>query len=159
MQFIIVRHGKAEADSPTGRDEDRRLKKRGQRQARYLGEQFADNRPAAIICSPHERAIATANIIRDILDTQLQTDRRLELGSQPSDALDLIAEAARHFGDGPLMLVGHNPQLGQLLWVLTRGTPAEESDLRTGEAAILNLDPTNPVGRSTLIDRLRLPEP
>jgi phosphohistidine phosphatase len=155
VRIIIVRHGKAEADSPTGRDEDRRLKKRGERQARWLGNQFADSPPSLIVTSGHQRAIATANLIQSATDAPLLIERRLELGHSAAQALDCILDHAR---DGALMLVGHNPQLAQLVWVLTQGAPARTIDLRTGEAVILDVDPAGDIGSAAVIERLRMPE-
>lgn len=156
--MIIVRHGKAEADSPSGRDEDRRLKKRGERQARWLGEQFAQRAPALILSSGHERAIATARLIHQQTGSELRHEAKLELGYVASDALGVIAAHADGCGDRPLMIVGHNPQLGQLLWVLTQGMPVEESDLRTGEAVVLDFDPADAIGKAAAVARVRMPD-
>jgi phosphohistidine phosphatase len=154
MRLVIVRHGKAEADSPSGRDEDRRLKKRGERQARWLGKHFANEPPAVILTSGHERANATAMIIQEATGVPLTIERRLELGHSPSQALDIITD--QHAEQRPLMLVGHNPQLAQLVWLLVQGTPVQQADLRTGEAVVLELDSADAIGRATLVDRIRM---
>lgn len=158
VRVIIVRHGKAEADAPSGREEDRRLKQRGERQARWLAEHFAAEPPAMILSSGHERAIATATIIHEHTRSPLHTERRLEVGRSASQALDLIADHAGECADRALMVVGHNPQLGQLLWVLTQGAPPQQADLRTGEAVILEVSPDQAIGRARVVARLRLPE-
>src|SRR5207244_4327966 len=123
MQLIVVRHGKAETQSESGRDEDRRLKPRGEKQARFLGDYFADpgRKPAMIITSRFERAFTTARLIQQAVGAPLQTVPELESGRPVSDAIDLI----RTQSADRLMIVGHNPQLSELIWALTRGLPAE----------------------------------
>ena len=157
MRLVIVRHGKAEADSESGRDEDRRLRKRGERQARWLGEYFRARAPALILTSGHERARATATIIHERTGVPLTIERRLELGHSASHALDAVADHQTS-DDGGLMVVGHNPQLGQLVWILTQGPPVESASLRTGEAVELEIDPADPLGRAALLARVRLDE-
>jgi phosphohistidine phosphatase len=156
MRLVIVRHGKAEADSPSGRDEDRPLKGRGVRQARWLGEHFAPDPPSLILSSRHERAISTASLIQEATGTTLTLEPRLELGHSPSRALDIIAD--HNETERALMVVGHNPQLAQLLWILLEGPPVQMADLRTGEAVVLDLDPADLLGRASLLSRVRMPE-
>jgi phosphohistidine phosphatase len=151
MHLIIVRHGKADQSSPTGRDEDRPLKPRGERQAEFLGQQFAERPPALILTSRYERAFTTARLIQRAVGSPLHTVPELEGGRQPSAALELIAS---HTAD-PLMLVGHNPQLAELVWILTRGMPAQDSGLRTGEVVLLEIDHAEPVGTAHELERLR----
>jgi phosphohistidine phosphatase len=135
MLLAIVRHGKAEARPEGGSDRDRRLRPRGERQARWLGERFArEHRPALILSSPFERAITTARLINESLRLHLQTARELECDEPVSRAIHLIEGSA---GDSPLMLVGHNPQLSGLASALLHGVGSRRLELRTGEAAVL----------------------
>lgn len=155
MRCIIVRHGKAEPSSESGQDQDRVLRPRGRRQAQFLARQFSDpdRRPALILTSRFERAFATANVIQKAAGCPLQKVPELEAGSPCSAAVELIA---RHRSQAPLMLVGHNPQLAQLVWVLIHGLPAQEEDLRTGEAVELELRVARLAGTATELARLRL---
>jgi len=155
MRCIIVRHGKAETSCQTGRDEDRILKPRGLAQAQFLGRvlNVDGRRPALILASRIERAIATAHVLQKALVAPLHLAPELESGQPPSAAVSLIQRHATH---SPLMVVGHNPQLSELIWVLTRGAPAEEAGLRTGEAVVLELEPPDIVGTSRELERLRL---
>jgi phosphohistidine phosphatase len=154
MRVYIVRHGKAETDSPTGRDEDRRLKGRGEKQSCYLAEYFstAERRPALIVASRYERAFETARAIQQAVGCPLQTAPELEAGHPPSKAVELIRQ---HAAD-PLMLVGHNPQLSELVWLLQHGAPAEDAGLRTGEAVVVEVDRSDPVGTGHEIERVRM---
>lgn len=155
MRCIIVRHGKAERNSESGQDEDRVLKPRGRRQAEFLSRQFSDpeNRPALILASRFERAITTAKTIQEAAGCPLRRSAELESGHACSAAVELIA---RHVSSTPLMLVGHNPQLSELVWVLIHGLPAQEAGLRTGEAVLLDLRPSNLLGTAKELARLRL---
>lgn len=155
MRLAIVRHGKADQSTSTGRDQDRALKARGENQACFLAAFFgaAEQRPALIITSRFERAFATARIIQNSAACPLHTAPELELGPV-SGAVALIQ---RHSAD-PLMLVGHNPQLSELIWLLKHGAPAEDAGLRTGEAVILEIDPHEPIGSAHELARVRMDE-
>lgn len=162
MRLIIVRHGKAKRESPTGRDEDRPLRPRGERQAERLAEALRDpaHAIASIHASPALRAQQTAGIIADALGVPLHTEPRYGLDAEVGDVLDLIAHAGAHAPDTTLTLVGHNPTCAVLVAILLHGPGAVGSlGHRTGEAAILDLpDPADPVGSAALIDRLRFDE-
>ncbi len=153
MRCIIVRHGKAESASDSGRDEDRPLRSRGRDQAQFLARELAAYRPTLIIASRFERAISTAHIIQKAVLAPLHLASELEVGHPPSAAADLILG---HAGSAGLVLVGHNPQLSELVWLLTRGVPVREAGLRTGEAVVLDLSPPTVIGAARELARLRL---
>lgn len=139
MRLWIVRHGKAMQASPTGSDFDRPLMPRGESQARWLGEHIAGKkkRPDLILTSGLARAIATARLIQEHINCDLEVVRELETGRSVSDALGLIA---KHRARGRLMLVGHNPTLGELVWTLQHGLPPREAELRTGQAYVFEFE-------------------
>jgi phosphohistidine phosphatase SixA len=157
MKLLILRHGKAETQAPTGLDQDRALRPRGERQSRHVAQQLLlkELSPALILSSRFERAIATAHIAQKLLLSPLHTAPELEGGREPSSALELIS---RHSKYDPHMLVGHNPQLAQLLWVLTKGVPAQDADLRTGECVVLEVDGDAPVNSARELERIRAAE-
>jgi phosphohistidine phosphatase len=166
----IIRHGKAEQDSPTGLDRDRALKPRGERQARWLGEQLAASMcpPALIIASPFTRARQTAELIQRSLGCPLVFDERLEVGNSVSDAADVIAShtttnpererAGRTAAASPaLALVGHNPQLELLIGALIHGPLGGRYELRTGECFTFEFnDLARALGHCIAINRLRI---
>lgn len=156
MILTIVRHGKAERDSSTGRDEDRELKPRGRRQAEWLGSRLASEyaAPDAILSSGLARARQTARILREALGCPLDLVAALETGRAASEVVALVERRATASG---LVLVGHLPQLAEVVALLTEGLGAPESDLRTGEACILEVDAEGGlIGRATELARLRL---
>jgi phosphohistidine phosphatase len=138
MRITIVRHGKAHAKSESGRDRDRSLTERGEQQALWLGERFASAAPlpALILSSPYERAISTARLIRRFLEVPLHTAPELECDEPLSGVVELLE---RHRPDWPLMIVGHNPQLSALTGLMCRGPGGHGVDLRTGEAAVVDV--------------------
>ncbi|MFG0243722.1 MAG: SixA phosphatase family protein [Phycisphaerales bacterium JB054] len=172
MRLYLIRHGKAERQSDSGLDADRRLAPRGERQAAWLGGVLrdAERPPGRIIASPAARAARTADLIAEALG--LEAERRDEVGlsSTASRVIDLLAHAGGAGGAGgagdagdaggepSLALVGHNPTLSMVADVLVNGpTPSCRIGLRTGEAAVLELaDPSDPVGSATLLGLLRL---
>ncbi len=155
MRLYVVRHGKAEQGSPTGRDEDRPLRARGERQADHLGNLFAqaERPPALVITSPFVRAFDTAERINRALEAEFLTDGRLCVGEPVSGVIDLIRERE---GTGSLCLVGHNPQLEHLCGTLLAGPSAPPVRVRTGEAFVFDVDASDPVALGRLVESARL---
>ncbi len=161
--LYIVRHGKAEDAGAYLRDEDRPLTARGLEQARYLGDQVGGSGrvPEVIVSSGFNRAVATARIIHQAVRCRFELAAALECDRPVSPVLDLIeshAGGTNQRGSGPrcMMLVGHNPQLGELYTILTHGLAGSEMMLRTGEGVCLEVQPGDLIGTGRVIDRLRL---
>ena len=157
MRLYLIRHGKAERGSHSGRDDDRELAPRGHRQAEWLGAVLRkdDSPPDRIIASPAARAARTAGLIAETLGLGVESNDAIGLRTTPSGVLALIQGSS----DGKaLALVGHNPTLSDLASVLVHGVAARgQIGLRTGQAAVLDLDqPSDPIGTATLLDLLRL---
>jgi len=170
MRVVIVRHGKAEPDSPTGRDEDRPLADHGHAQIQWLARLFQKQGdiPDVILASGHLRAMTTARILAESLERPLHREPLLELGHTSGEVvglLELLADGKWPGVPAPartppltsLMLVGHNPQLERLVSVLLEGpTSRQFTTLRTGEAVLLDVQ--HPVhGSATLMGVHRIP--
>lgn len=165
MRLYLMRHGKAEKKSPTGRDEDRPLQPRGERQSRWMGQSMAaaaaDERPVLILSSPAVRADQTARLLHASIGCTLRTEQRLALGNAVEDVLELIRAAAAGEGGfapgrGALVLVGHNPQMEILLPTLVPALSTDQSEMRTGEAALLEVPATASLeGSARLLRRMR----
>ncbi|GAB4386944.1 MAG: histidine phosphatase family protein [Phycisphaerales bacterium] len=159
MIVCIIRHGKAKRDSASGSDVDRALRRRGIRQAEFLSRALCERLPSpcVVYSSPFTRARQTAEPIAAALGAELRFDQRLEVGRPASHALELITENGAHHK--AICLVGHHPQLAELIAVLTQGPTAAAEHLRTGEASLCTLDDwTQPIGQGCEIGRLRLDE-
>lgn len=139
MRLYLVRHGKAERDSPTGRDEDRPLRPRGIRQAQWLGEalgaQGAKHRPAIILSSPLVRALDTARILHQALRVPLETSNALATSADEHAVLRLVQERQTV---PTLVLVGHNPTLEHAAAMLLQANSGPAPVLRTGEALAID---------------------
>lgn len=174
MLLAIVRHAKAEKDSPSGSDLDRALTSVGLRQATHLAGLFAaySTPPDAIIASRAVRTRQTAEAIGRACGLDFNFDDRLLVNQPVSAAVGLIAAHAelQISARDPrfLILVGHNDQVSDLVLVLTRGLGHASPDdsgkwdppitLATGQALILNCPtPATPIARCELLDSWRLP--
>ena len=106
----LLRHGDAEQGSP---DFDRRLTKKGERQARTAGEALRKLgvRIDACLASPRLRGAETARLTCEPLGVEVTLEPALEGG--PFDAEALAA------GRGDVLLVGHEPDFSQAVRDLT----------------------------------------
>lgn len=135
LRVVLLRHGKAETDSPTGRDADRRLRPRGERQARWMGEQLARHGPVHLVLhSPLVRAVETARLVNDLVRAPMRLEPRL---STDHNARDIVAVVNSLDTQGTVVLVGHNPELSSAGGLLAREIEPAKGELRTGEAWVI----------------------
>lgn len=160
MRVYIVRHGKA-VDSPgalpprTDPDFARELTARGEAQARFLATKLAgaERRLKTIVASRYPRALQTAHVVQASMGCDLATDVRLEVNREVSEALEIVAE---HVRDRAVMLVGHNPQLGELISVLCTGLAPADLILKTGEMVVIDARANQLVGSGRIVERVRM---
>ncbi len=111
----LVRHAKSSWSEPGLADRERPLNGRGRRACRQMAAYLprAEVRPHAIITSPATRARQTLDGLAPGLphDAERWTENRL-YGAAGDEILDLIRELPE--GIGEVMLIGHNPGLGEL---------------------------------------------
>lgn len=115
MDIWLLRHATAEDRSATGRDADRELTPDGLRRAQRVARGLAALEPGIemVLTSPFRRARQTA----EAAARALALERRLSLSGalEPqTDPDDILEEIAAH-GSGCVLLVGHEPHLGELL--------------------------------------------
>jgi phosphohistidine phosphatase len=113
-RLILFRHGKAEAESASGEDFDRRLTPRGLRESAQMGETLADLglKPDLVLVSPAARTRETWTAAEPSFpDARVQFDA--DLYHADSGAIRHAAERAGK-GVGTVMVVGHNPGLQEL---------------------------------------------
>lgn len=119
-RLILLRHGKAEPDSDTGEDFDRRLAPRGARESAEIAGQLADMGfvPDVALVSTAARTRGTWEVACQAFPGA-QVRFEDELYHADSSAIRAAAEAA---GDtcGTLIIVGHNPGLQELTVALLR---------------------------------------
>jgi phosphohistidine phosphatase len=112
--LTLFRHAKTERDSTTGRDFDRRLAERGERDAPKMGEEIRRLGLAydLILSSPAARAAETA----ELAGLEPRFDQRI-YDASASELLAIVQQAENGL-DG-LMMVGHNPGFERLASRLT----------------------------------------
>ena len=124
MDLILWRHAEAEESDGKRPDHKRRLTPRGERQARgmagWLRERLSGK--VAVLASPTERTRQTAHA----LGLPFEIEPKIGPGA---DAEDLLAAAGwpprKVSRGGTVILVGHQPALGQLAALLLSGTAAD----------------------------------
>lgn len=126
MNLLLWRH--ADAGQPflgegeREKDFARKLTPKGQRQAKRMADWINDRLAgdALVLASPAVRAQQTA----EALKRKFKTEPALSPGAQPIDALDAIGWPQL---ERPVLLIGHQPTLGQLAAWLIGGEIADWS--------------------------------
>lgn len=130
-RIFLFRHAKAGWAEPGGRDFDRALTDEGFVQAELVTDVAADRgyRPGLVVSSTALRCRQTADAVRRAFDAELEFRYVDELYNCPADVyLEILAE----IGDPrPLMFVGHNPAMEELLTHLT-GIDSATSHIPSG---------------------------
>ncbi len=136
-QCILLRHGHAEPALPGQSDIDRPLTRDGELEASAAGRWLASHafRPGRVLSSPAARAHATAlAACAELGDIGVEGDAAI-YDATPGALFDVIE---RHQQDGPLLVVGHNPGLEQLLGLLTDGRTEDVRGMPTAGIAWLD---------------------
>jgi phosphohistidine phosphatase len=125
MDLILWRHAEAEDIHDGIDDGERKLtakgKKQAQKMAAWLNAQLPDD--VRIIVSPAVRAVQTA----EALDRKFELDKGLFTSASISDLLTV----SRWPVEGTVLLVGHQPTLGQFAALLMSGHP-QNWDVKKG---------------------------
>jgi len=148
-RLILLRHGKAEPDSSTGDDFDRRLASRGVTESDSVGQQLADYIGAKLrvaLVSPAARARGTWEAASaHFPDTETRFDDALYHADSMTIRREGLAVLAD--GGGQVIVVGHNPGLQELTVQLLQegGAPLSliqrtQSNFPTATAAVFLID-------------------
>jgi phosphohistidine phosphatase len=137
--LTVVRHGKAKAGDSDTRDIDRKLAKRGFRQAEEMGRRLAGHGyvPDQVLISPSRRTRETAQVLLDSLGVsrdriEVRDDLYLCSPGTLLDAAQGLDDDVEHAA-----VVGHNPGVSDLLTLLIgRGAPS----FPTGAVAVVSFD-------------------
>jgi phosphohistidine phosphatase len=135
-QLWLLRHGEAEPHDARP-DPERRLTPRGEDQARAAGQAMAalELTFQAIYTSPKVRARDTARLAAEALGVQPVETSVLAQDFDVVAARELLLEVEP---DGRLLVVGHNPDLAQVVHDLT----GARVDFKKGGVAGVRLDGT-----------------
>ena len=139
-ELWLLRHGKAERYDGS-EDYDRRLKKRGKRDAARMGEWLQELGlvPDLVISSPATRAIMTAKIVSDVLDIErkhIKMEKRL-YDEGLVRVKSVLAECPANVGC--VLLVGHNPEFEELLAYLVNPNELPDVDKLLPTAALARM--------------------
>ena len=125
MNVYLMRHGLAIDRGTPGYDSDRErpLTSKGERKVRRIAEAFVKMEVSfdAIFSSPLVRAQQTADALSDEMKSKqkVQLTEHLAPGGSTKELVNLL----HHLPDSPqeILLVGHEPDLGQLAWSFLAG--------------------------------------
>jgi phosphohistidine phosphatase len=125
MDLLLWRHAEAEEGTP---DLKRKLTARGEKQAGQMAEWLKKHAPKnlRILASPALRCQQTAQA----LGLPFDTDKRLATGSNVSNLLAAVGwpdGGEKGKGNGAVLVVGHQPTLGQTAALLLSNTEANWS--------------------------------
>jgi len=120
MELLLWRHAEADDGGVGKPDHDRRLTARGEKQARHIAGWLRQHyqKPLRILVSPAVRCQQTAHTLALPFDIEA----RLGTSAVAADLRDAAhwpdGEGTR---DGGVLLIGHQPTLGQLAALLLSG--------------------------------------
>ena len=141
--IIVMRHAKAESDSPTDNDFDRRLNKKGILEAKNFAEKIYHLGvvPQLIITSPVVRALSTANILAEYYDLK----EKMVLKNYLYNRLYTFEEIVKDIdvintNSNTALVVGHNPTISYLLQQIDSDT---KGLLSTSNAVIFDFHVDN----------------
>jgi phosphohistidine phosphatase len=149
-RLMLLRHAKTENDAPSGRDQDRRLDKRGRHDAAEIGGWIGRHPPFPdlVLVSNAIRAHQTWEIAWEAMK-ELAPEPVVEFvpdlyGADPAQLLQVMRDASAS-DPARLMLVGHNPGMHELALALARsgdaaGRRALADNLPTSGLAVFDFD-------------------
>ena len=121
--LLLLRHGIAEDHSADRSDDARRLTGEGKRKLREVvaGMRVLELPVGAILTSPLRRAVETAEIVA--AEYQRAVVEEIDALAPGGDPDRVLAALAPHRDCEGIVLVGHQPDLGELASILLAGTP------------------------------------
>jgi phosphohistidine phosphatase len=153
VELLVIRHAIAmerEEFAPTGRpDGERPLTEEGRRGMKGVARQLRRIVPQldVLATSPLVRARQTAEIVAKAYDEmEITTVDALGSGRSRSELLEWLKEHA----DERVAIVGHAPDLDQLVAWLVTGKPKPFIEMRKGGACLLSLSDEPAPGKAEM---------
>ena len=154
MKLYIVRHAVAVSKNiPGPADSERPLTEDGMADMRVgaVGLRGIGVRPKAILSSPLVRARQTAEILaRELCDGNAPI-RITEFLSPDGKLEQVYREIHRERRLESIMLVGHEPSLGEIAGSIVWGSPEYAISLKKGGACAIDLERISPPPRGALL--------
>jgi len=140
MDLILWRHAEAEPGHEGLPDLERALTSKGQKQAKRMGKWLDSQLPEScrILVSPAVRTVQTA----EGLGRKYKTHAELAPGAQPEAILQAANWPA---GRETVVIVGHQPTLGQVAALLLTGEPLDWEMKKAGAWWFVQRDPDEPI--------------
>lgn len=140
MDLILWRHAEAEPGHEGLPDLERALTSKGQKQAKRMGKWLDSQLPenCRILVSPAVRTVQTA----EGLGRKYKTHAELVPGAEP-EAILLAANWPA--GRETVVIVGHQPTLGQVAALLLTGEPLDWEMKKAGAWWFVQRDPDEPI--------------
>ena len=154
MRLYVVRHAIAvPRGTPGVQDNDRALTEEGIRKMRQAaaGLRSLEYTPDLLLSSPLTRACQTAEILLEAFGKEVGLKITPAL-SPAGSRQELYSEIAQHSKKlKSLMLVGHQPSLGEIVGEIAWGSPERYVELRKGGACAIELESVRGVPSGSLI--------
>ncbi|KPY86790.1 phosphohistidine phosphatase SixA [Pseudomonas syringae pv. tagetis] len=133
MKVWVLRHG--EAQSRARSDAERELTAHGREEVLKSALHLTDKPVQRIIASPYVRAQQTAQLVRQSLgfNNPVMTVPWLTPDSSPREVLAQLDRLAVD----EVLLVSHQPLVGELIGVLAHGSPQQAEPMSTASLAEL----------------------
>lgn len=140
MDLILWRHAEAEEAGPGLSDLERALTAKGQKQARRMGQWLDSQLPDScrVLVSPAVRALQTA----EALGRKYKIHADLAPGADPEDILKAANWPASR---ETVLVVGHQPTLGQAAALLMTGDVQDWDIRKAGAWWLSQRDPGEPL--------------
>ena len=134
MKVWILRHGEAEGHAPT--DAERNLTEHGRAEVLRSAAHLIGQPLGAIIASPYVRAQQTAQLVRDVLgfEPEILTVPWLTPDEDVRQVLEKLDT------DDDVLLVSHQPLVGNLISFLQHGHQRQPQPMYTASLAQLEGD-------------------
>ncbi len=153
MMLYIVRHAIAVPHGAPGiAEDDRPLTKEGIDKMRKAaaGLKVLEAVPEIILSSPLPRAKQTAEILKEVFGKKIPLILVQALAPGGSRS-EVYREIREHQETGSLMLVGHQPSLGEIAGDIAWGSAEHYVELKKGGACALELERIREVPKGTLL--------
>ncbi len=150
-QLLIVRHAIAlEREEATAQglpDSHRPLTRKGEGRMQAIAKQLHTllPEPASLLCSPYLRTRQTAAILATQWPLFPRDCQALAPGGDAGELLQQLASLP-----GPVVLVGHEPDLSEFIGLLLCGQARSFVRLKKGGAALLHLEEPIHPGKAEL---------
>lgn len=145
MRLLLLRHGEAGYDAPS--DELRPLTANGRLRLEAMLQSASGKLQTVgrIIHSPYLRTTQTAELVQSVCPLSLEISDRLTPEASPAQLLDWLQAQD---GEQDLLLVTHQPLIGNLVSLLCEGDLSRPEPMLPGALAIIECDlPAAGLGR------------